>query len=295
MPPEHFVAIRPPLYLDPQCEYVDFEARPLAEAWVADAVAALDEFSRDVPGWAGQSGEEHVVCLRFERGDALVSESALDHDSLPASALPALARFVAAVTSANQESPLWSNDEHHLGDVLAARLAERSRAEVPTFVRFLESNDLDHEVEQHHHIERVVRAHGWCPQTLALWVARLGTCAGQHGHETPWSEYVPSSIADYVNGGAPRRELLVSLLAGNMAWLVHRFRRLELGVDEAVRELSKNRGVFWDDLGEHGLGDLASDIVADAHTRAEQLVRQHASDGSKAGEPLPYWLQLDDR
>ena len=235
--------------------------------------------------------DELIESMRARAGTQLRIEHSTNNEE---ATRIAIAKFTAGIGDIN---PLWSDDEHHLGDAVAAHVAERSRAEIPAFVRFLESNDLDHEVEQHRHIERVVRAHGWCPQTMALWVARLGTCAGQHGHETPWDEYVPESLGDYVGADGARRELLVSLLAGNMAALV--WSSLHRGAErvEAARAAAKlddDTTVFWDDLADQGLGDRASDIVADALTRAQQLVRRYAADGPGSGDEPPHWLRLPE-
>lgn len=285
--PNHYIHIHGLLYMDPEARDIGFQMPDvLDEQWVQTAIDALTVFSRDIPGWSARAKYGGILSLRFQLSDGFVNERVFDHDSLPATAEEPLAAFVDAVTQANADRPLWGDSENHLAGDIAVRLAERSIDEVLRFVRFLESNDLDHEVSQAWHIARIIQAHGWRPQTLALWVARLGTCAGQHGHETEWDQYSEQSIQDFVASNPDHRTLLVQLMSGNM---VADQRELRHEVEHHLAVLVDDTiDIFWDDLEEQGLGDLAESILKETQERAQKLIRKYTG----SGQAPPHWLSV---
>jgi len=284
--PEHYIHIHGPLYMDPEARDIQPKIPDtLDEQWVKSALDALGVLATDLSGWSARAKYRGQLSLRIQMGDTFVDDRVFDRD-LPEFAEAPLAAFVDAVAKANGSGELWSDSENHLAGDIATRLAERSIDRVLPFVRFLESNDLDHEVSQGWHIERVIQAHGWTPETMALWVARLGTCAGQHGHETEWEECCEQSIADFVGSNPEHRALLVQLISGNM---VADQRALEHDVKHHLAVLENDTlDIFWDDLEEQGLGDLAGPVVEEAYQKARALILQYA--GSKNAPP--HWLSV---
>jgi len=77
--------------------------------------------------------------------------------------------------------PIWETDEAQLGEDAAEALALADAKSIATFIAFLRSNDLDHEVHQSDAIIRIVTKHGWIAETIALLAARASDCSGQGG------------------------------------------------------------------------------------------------------------------
>lgn len=78
---------------------------------------------------------------------------------------------------------LWEVDEVQFGEIPAMVLAEHCRAFVPYYTKLLRCWDMDHEVLQLEAIDRIVRAHGICPETEELLFARIAENPGQHGRD----------------------------------------------------------------------------------------------------------------
>ncbi len=285
--PEHFIHIHGPMYMDPEAnDILSKTPDSLNGEWIKSALEALSVLATDLSGWTARAKYRGQLALRIQMGDTFVNDRVFDHDSLPEFAESPLASFVDAVAKANGSGELWSDSENHLGGDIATRLAERSLHRVLSFVRFLESNDLDHEVSQGWHISRVIQAHGWTPETMALWVARLGTCAGQHGHETEWEKCCVQTIGDFVASKDEHRELLVQLISGNM---VADQRELKHDVEHHLAVLQNDTlDIFWDDLDEQGLGDLAGPIVEEAYQKARAVIHQYAGNQ----DAPPHWLSV---
>jgi hypothetical protein len=290
--PEDYLRIHGPLYLDANAEEIGFDPPDQFDSeWLNAALEALAVFAQDIPAWRARARHRSQVYLRFQFGDDFVDDRVFDHDALPSDpdTQAKLADFVDAVSEANREHALWSDSENHLGGDIATRLAERSPEQIIRFIHFLESNDLNHEVSQSGEVMRVLKAHGWRPETLALWVARLGTCAGQHGHEMPWEECVDAALAEYISGDPARRALLIRLMAGNMlAQLDYPAESVEFNLQALAKDVLD---VFWDDLDRQGLGELAAGILTEAHVQAQKLVREYA--GPNRPTP-PHWLSALD-
>lgn len=92
----------------------------------------------------------------------------------------------------------WDNSEHQAGTEGIKPLATRYTKYISTYIEFLYTNDLDHEVAQCGDIADIVNAHDWCEETLRLMVARATSCCGQHGYDDFHDNYVneaPSGIA----------------------------------------------------------------------------------------------------
>lgn len=283
----NLVPVCGPIFVDPTAEEIaNLAPDTFDEAWLDEALDGLATFAADISAWL-EYAQGNTLGLRIALGGDFVDVDVFDNDALPEAANERLADFVRRVTEASRTlgKALWSNSECHLGGAVAARLAMRSRTYVPLFIEFLETNDLDHEVEQAEQIERVIAAHGWCPETVALWVARLGTCAGQHGHEGEWDEVTAQPLAEYIAEQPARRDLLVQLIAGNMLGLLNYWRD---GLDRLRNEFEANAEVFWDDLDDQGLGDLGEGIVADATV----LARSRLESSVAAGGKPEHWLAV---
>ena len=286
-----YIPIHGPVYLDPEaCEIYYEPPENFDDAWLADALEGLAIFAADITRWCEQM-EDDTLALRFALDDGYADDRVFDDDALPESAHAGLARFVRDITeTSDQWGALWSDAENHLGGAIAARLAERSRQYICQFIHFLESNDLDHEVSQTWHIERVLSAHGWCSETLALWVARLGTCAGQHGHETQWDRAISPSLQHYIKANPEQRILLVQLLGSNMVAQATDY--LSKDADRARSDVEDNLKFFWNDLDQQGLAELAPAILKEAKNHAEVLISKYGNGGPAEDHRLPHWLKV---
>ena len=76
---------------------------------------------------------------------------------------------------------LWEVDEVQFGEIPALVLAEHSRAFIPYYTKLLRCWDMDHEVLQLEAVNRIIRAHGICPETEELLFVRMAENPGQHG------------------------------------------------------------------------------------------------------------------
>ena len=76
---------------------------------------------------------------------------------------------------------LWEVDEAQFGEIPSLVLAENCRAFVLYYTRLLRCWNMDSEVLQMEAIDRIVRAHGICPETEELLFARMAENPGQHG------------------------------------------------------------------------------------------------------------------
>jgi hypothetical protein len=182
-------------------------------AALADALPALASRLHDALRADGATR----IALRLRLGDGWIGAGVFEDDArIPARLRPALRRWVdAAIALAGPLRRMpWETAESHLAQSEAAWLARTDPADVPRLVRFMERCDLDHEVDHGEDMRRAVLAHGWCPETLALWVARATTCCGQWGLEVDWDDVPGLPLAGWIEADPARAALAVALLAG---------------------------------------------------------------------------------
>ena len=94
-------------------------------------------------------------------------------------------------------SPLFLNDEEYAGSHALLNIALENELDILWFIRFLRTNDLDHEVYQGEQISSLITKYGWGEFTLQLLAARL-TMAGQHSFEDLESYLKSYNLAEYL-------------------------------------------------------------------------------------------------
>lgn len=107
----------------------------------------------------------------------------------------------------------WADEETPTGSVAAYELAFRSRRNIPVFIRYLRSCDLDHEVNEYQQIDDIVELYDWADDTFALVAARLGSCAGQSGSEQIEDLLENAGLAEALESKRARRRLGAAIIA----------------------------------------------------------------------------------
>ncbi|EZH74160.1 hypothetical protein ATO12_14925 [Aquimarina atlantica] len=196
--------------------------------------------------------------------------------------ISSLRNFVEACIKASYDidEAIWCDNESNLGQSEASWLACRSIESVPLFIRFLETCDLDHETDHAGDIADVFWAHGWTNATMALWVARVGNCCGQYGHNEGW--YSEPYLADWIRKDKNREQLLIQLIAGNLiainSWDLN-YPIIEL--------IASNED--WFATPDHGLGEIAVRVTNEAIKLAKSIAKHHLENGT---QPNKHWLHV---
>src|SRR5690606_5895857 len=102
---------------------------------------------------------------------------------------------------------IWSDDETPSGTHAIVPLVMHDRKWLPDYLRFLRSNDLDHEVDQAGDIDAIIERYGWAPDTLALAAARLVSCQGQFGEEQ-FGQLLEEGLSDHLDTAKGRGDFL---------------------------------------------------------------------------------------
>lgn len=150
---------------------------------------------------------------------ALVADgelAALEHAVYQqAAAFPVLHGRIHALVRATAEGAgrrrPWADEETPTGAAGATALALQSRDWIPAYLDYLRECDLDHEVLQADELDAIVQAHGWNDDTIALVVARLTHCCGQHGEEQVGAWLEEGGLDEYLEAASGRAGLLAEL------------------------------------------------------------------------------------
>ena len=86
-------------------------------------------------------------------------------------------------------------------------LVDQNKKWIHHYIKFLRTNDLDHEVEQMWHIKAIVEKYGWCEETTRLAIARNASCCGQGGSEQ-FKQFLATGLSDYLNQGVNKSQFL---------------------------------------------------------------------------------------
>jgi len=96
-----------------------------------------------------------------------------------------------------KEEYLWLNDETPAITYAILALVRKDKKWIPNYIDFLRCCDLDHEVEQSGDIQEIIEKYGWCEEVCRLAIARMVSCAGQHGIEQ-FDEFLENGLNDYL-------------------------------------------------------------------------------------------------
>ena len=239
--------------------------------WVIEVFNALDAACEQLPQFVQDNGD--VVDVRFKQGqqwfsiyDLLANEKV---QLIAGEYKSCLRHFVKACIKASKiiDYALWIDNESNLGQLEATWLACQSKQDVPLFIAFLECCDLDHEVDHGGDIADVFETYGWCNETMALWVARVGNCCGQWGHDGWDSE---PYLYEWVMQDKKREALLIKLVAGNLIAISRWEWILE---NPTIDRINENKDYF--STPEHGLGEIAERIADKAVELAQSTIKEH--------------------
>ncbi len=279
-----------PVYLTHDQSADDFDAATVLEVeWLAEVGVALDVLSSRLSEIIGASSE-YRTDVRFKYGELLINDSFFAAPGVIPSEFDRepWRRFVDAVSAAAHEhGEIWATDESNLAQPIAHYLAVTSVDDVTRFIRYMEGCDLDHEVDHGHEICSVVATHGWTPETVALWVARCGTCAGQHGHESEWQAPNGDSVRTWIGGDEERKDLVVRLIAANLIAMLDWRHCDDVPFMQASME-DDGVDIFFnpEELADLGLESAAGAIVAEALA----LSKSRVAELSAAGNRPEHWL-----
>lgn len=288
---DQYIHIAGPVYITHSRDEAEYNPGKdqLSDEWFAEFFSGLDVLSARLPEIM-KDFSEYRLDLRLRLGDGWISDGFFFNGMLPEFGRDSIRRFVDAVTVAQGAETIWATDESNLAQYAAHYLGHSSVEDVTRFVRYMESCDLDHEVDHGWQMMNVVKSHGWTPETVALWVARNGTCCGQHGHETEWQTPVGDTLQQWIGQDGTRRELLLGLLVRNMLALSD-WEDTERGaafmhevIDDDIIDIFFKPTV----LAEAGLGDSATEIVAEAATQVKAEISRHVEQSTQPR----HWLDV---
>lgn len=106
-------------------------------------------------------------------------EAAVKHDNLSSKIM----EYTKVTAKGKYDSRIWLDDETPAGTGAIMALVTKNIKWIPSYIDFLRSSDLDHEVNQSGDIFSIIKKYGWCEETLTIVIARLLSCHGQHGEE----------------------------------------------------------------------------------------------------------------
>ncbi|TEW50224.1 hypothetical protein [Psychromonas algicola] len=86
-------------------------------------------------------------------------------------------------------------------------LVEQNKKWIHHYIKFLRTNNLDHEVEQMWHIRAIVEKYDWCTETTRLAIARNVSCCGQGGSEQ-FNQLLANGLSDYLNQDVNKLQFL---------------------------------------------------------------------------------------
>ena len=101
----------------------------------------------------------------------------------------------------NTKDELFINDEEYAGSNALLHLAMKDELDILWMIRFLRTNDLNHEVYQGEHITSVINKHGWTNFTLQLAAARA-TMPSQFGWDDLETYLKEDALKEYLQDEA---------------------------------------------------------------------------------------------
>lgn len=125
---------------------------------------------------------------------------------------PALHAYAVATAEGAYDSRMWADSETPAGTAAILALVMRDRRWISTYVDFLRTCDLDHEVDQWGDLDEIIAEYGWQEDTCALAAARLASCHGQHGEEQ-FSGWLETGLRDYLDTAEGRAAFLAAVRA----------------------------------------------------------------------------------
>ncbi len=120
-------------------------------------------------------------------------EAAVKHDNLSSKIM----EYTKVTAKGKYDSRIWLDDETPAGTGAIMALVTKNIKWIPSYIDFLRSSDLDHEVNQSGDISSIIKKYGWCEETLTIVIARLLSCHGQHGKED-FEAYLEDGLLTYI-------------------------------------------------------------------------------------------------
>lgn len=180
------------------------------------------------------------------------------------------------------DDPVWTTYETNLAQEEGLILAMSSKKYIETYIKIFETFDLDHEVDHGWELLEIIKKYGFCHETIPLWVARVGHCCGQHGHE----EWNDSELSNWIAKDKSHEELVSNYIA--CSFLVGPDKKdLERanGKELVLNMIESDLDFFTNP--DHGLGEYAETLGNSGLEKAKNLFETLGEDAVSK-----YWLDL---
>ncbi|SNR16693.1 hypothetical protein [Tenacibaculum jejuense] len=132
---------------------------------------------------------------------------------------------------------IWEDCETPLGNGAMISLVETDKKYIQSYIDFLRTCDLDHEVCQWGDIDSVISKYGFNEETVKLAIARLMSCAGQSGKEQ-FTDFLDKGLETYL---ADNKELFLTALVAETNYSLYNCNYyhncLEASKDEFINEV----------------------------------------------------------
>ncbi len=106
--------------------------------------------------------------------------------------------YINTAAKGRYNNRIWEDSETPLGNGAILNFVEKNIRYIDTYIDFLRTCDLDHEVSQWGDIDTIVKKYGFNEETVKLGIARLMSCAGQHGDEQ-FEIFLEEGLTDYIS------------------------------------------------------------------------------------------------
>ncbi len=102
-------------------------------------------------------------------------------------------------------------------------LVNQDKKWISSYIDFLRTNDLDHEVEQMWHIRAVIDKYQWSEDTCRLAIARNISCCGQSGRQQ-FNDFIAEGLENYLEKEGNKKMFIDNILKEFQEWDAVEFR-----------------------------------------------------------------------
>ncbi len=145
--------------------------------------------------------QEEMV-MELIDGEMALFEKIVKHKEL----LEFINKYVNTAANGKYGTRIWEDSETPLGNGAMIALVETDKKYIKNYIDFLRTCDLDHEVSQWGDISDI----GYNSETSELAIARLMSCAGQHGKEQ-FEDFLENGLETYITEN--KKTFLTALIA----------------------------------------------------------------------------------
>lgn len=136
----------------------------------------------------------HEMVMQVIEGEYALFQEVVKHEEL----FDETISYINTAAKGRYNNRIWEDCETPLGNGAMISLVETDKKYIQSYINFLRTCDLDHEVCQWGDIDTIVKKYGFNEETVKLGIARLMSCAGQHGDEQ-FEIFLEEGLADYIS------------------------------------------------------------------------------------------------